>query len=294
VKALYGFFGLFLFPLITFAYEIPPNRNSDNLIVGTYNIKWIGQEEHDFEKLAKVIQHFDICGIVEVKNEVAIPKLVKALETLTNKDWGYTFGVRTHRPEGKYHEAYATVWRRDSAQLGDGIISNVWDPYESFRNDPYIISFVSGNFDFSLVLVHTRWSDDRAGTRAGEIDELAEQVKWMKAFLPEADYLVAGDFNYPSTSKHMKDFARDVDLTQVDSNEETTFKRDFSGYSNDYDRIYISTSVAHEHTGKGGTVDVTKLIYGDNSSQSMKKSKKELSDHLPVWAEFSIVKDDDD
>ena len=94
-----------------------PARTDNNLIVAVYNIQWLGQKEHDLGKLADVIEHFDVTGIVEVKKEDAVANLVAELETKTGKDWGYTFGVRTHRPYGAYHETYAVVWRTDRVTL---------------------------------------------------------------------------------------------------------------------------------------------------------------------------------
>jgi len=151
-----------------------PERATGNLVVAVYNIQFFGASHHDLGKLAKVIQNFDVCGILEVKRESAIPGLVEELETQTGQDWGYTFGIRTHRPGGSYHEAYGVVWRKDRVDLGDGIIGGIWDLEEAYRNDPYIVSFKCKKFDFILALLHTRWSDDVEGTRASEVAMIPE------------------------------------------------------------------------------------------------------------------------
>ena len=46
-----------------------PQKTDDNIVVASYNIKWLGQAKHDLNKLAIVIEHFDVCGILEVKDE---------------------------------------------------------------------------------------------------------------------------------------------------------------------------------------------------------------------------------
>lgn len=289
-------------PLLAFVVSAPalaqtadiPARTDNNLIVAVYNIQWLGQKAHELGKLADVIEHFDVTGIVEVKKEEAVAKLVAELETKTGKDWGYTFGVRTQRPYGTYHEAYAVVWRTDRVTL-EGLVGGVWDRHEAFRNDPYIVSFRRKAFDFSMILVHTRWTDDRDGSRASEVLELGEQVKWLRGFLPEKDILVAGDFNYPGTKTVMKKFATTGGLLQVDANPKTTFKSNNTGYANSYDHIYISESHTSEYiAGSAAAIDTTKIIYGDNSVSSMAASKKELSDHLPVIAVFDVSGQDDD
>jgi len=274
-----------------------PRRTADNLIVAAYNIQWLGQRRHDLDKIARVIQHFDVCGILEVRNEKAVPELVGALETLTGKDWGYVYGVRTHRPGSHYHEAYAAVWRRDRARLGDGLVSNVWDLEEAFRNDPFVVSFASTNacFDFAMLLIHTRWSDDEEGSRQGEVAMLAEQLAWMRQFIPERDWLVAGDFNYPGDATPMREMAQQAGLLQIDPDQLSTFKTDGSGYASAYDHIYIIDEETAEFIdGQCGILDATRLVYGDNSPDSMKKARTEISDHLPVWAVFDVTGPDDD
>ncbi|MEW5902440.1 MAG: endonuclease/exonuclease/phosphatase family protein [Acidobacteriota bacterium] len=272
-----------------------PQRTDENVIVASYKIKWIGEAQHDFDKLAQVIENFDVCGIIEVKSEAALAELVKSLEAKSGKDWGYVFGVRTHRPSGTYHEAYGAVWRKDRVELGDGLISGVWDQKEKFRNDPFIVSFRRKNFDFSLVLIHTRWTDDDEGTREGEVAAIAEQIFWLRGFLAERDIILAGDFNYSGRAEPMISTAEYAELTQIDPNDKSTFKSDYSGYSSPYDHIYISESDTREFIqGSSGVLDTTRLVYGSGSAENMKKSKQELSDHLPVWAVFNVSLSDDD
>jgi endonuclease/exonuclease/phosphatase family metal-dependent hydrolase len=279
-----------------------PQRDSNNIIVASYNIKWFGQTQHDYDKLAVVIEKFDVCGILEVKKESDLSKLVDALERKTGKDWGYVFGVRTHRPDSrkttssnKYYEAYAAVWRKDRVQLGDGIISNVWDIEEVYRNDPFLVSFKRGNFDFILFLVHTRWSDDVDGNRENEVSMLAEHIDWMRSFLQERDIILAGDFNYDGQDEAMQKMANAGGLKQIDLNAKSTFKNDCTGYSSSYDHIYISDSDTGEFIqDQCAVLDSTKLVYGDNSTANMQSSISELSDHLPVWAAFDVTEEDDD
>lgn len=272
-----------------------PQRTDNNIIIASYNIKWLGNDPHDLDKLSMVIQHFDVCGILEVKKESEIQRLAQALNQRTGFDWGYVYGVRTHRPNGDYHEAYAAVWRRDRVQLGNGFISNVWDKDESFRNDPYVISFKRHNFDFILLLIHTRWSDDSDGTRASETKKIGEFVNWIRTFQNEKDIILAGDFNYSGISQVMKDMAQTSGLTQIDPNARSTFRNDYSEYSSAYDHIYISLVDTVEFIqGQSAILDATVLVYGDRTIPNMKLSKHELSDHLPVWAAFDVTKPDDD
>ncbi len=287
---------MLIHPLTTLAASDDlPDRNPDNLIIAAYNIQFLGERQHDLQKLAEVIQHFDVCGILEVKSEFAVRTLTEVLEEVTEQDWGYVYGIRTHRPSGTYHEAFAAVWRRDRVQLGDGLISNVWDLEEAYRNDPFMVSFKSGEFDFCLFLIHTRWSNDAEGTRESEVQMVAGHLNWMADFLPESDFIVAGDFNYSGDKEVMQEMAAACGLSQIDPNEKSTFKRDYSDYANPYDHIYINLSETVEYVdGSCRLMDATKVIYGATGFDEMRASKRELSDHLPVWAEFRTDGQDDD
>ncbi len=294
-------FSIILFAFIFFVGSLRaqtaqvPERTDENLIIASYNIKWLGQAEHQYDSLATIIQHFDICGIVEVKSESALKELVSALEKKTGKDWGYVFGIRTHRPGGLYHEAYAALWRRDRGELGDGLVSNLWDMEEAFRNDPFFVSFKRGNFDFTLLLVHTRWSDDADGSRANEVAMVAEYLTWIREFLPERDLVVAGDFNYSATAEPMEEMATSAGLTRIDPNEKSTFKEDGSGYSSAYDHMYLVGTETTEYVAAPCHVlDATKVVYGSTTTAKMRQSKRELSDHLPLFAVFSVTGPDDD
>jgi hypothetical protein len=272
-----------------------PQRTEDNVIVASYNIKWFGELSHDLTKLAIVIENFDVCGIIEVKGESAVAELALALKTKTGKDWGYVYGFRTNRPGSTYHEAYGVLYRRDRVQLGDGVISNIMDLEETYRHDPYAVSFKRKNFDFILLLVHTRWTNDNYGTRANEVRMLATHINKFRTFLTERDYILAGDFNYSGTNQNMRDMAQDAGLKQIDPNAKSTFKNDNSGYSSSYDHIYISPTDTKEFIpGQCKILDSTQLVYGDDSTEDMANSKAELSDHLPVCTVFNVTQPDDD
>lgn len=297
-KEIFPVFILIFIVVVNFSYsqtDLIPERTDENIVIASYNIKWLGNTPHDLVKLANVIEHFDVCGILEIKKESTLAELIAELEDKTGKDWGYTFGFRTNRPNGTYYEAYGVVWRKDRVELGNGVISGIWDSNEKFRNDPYVVSFKRKNFDFMLVLIHTRWSNDDDGTRAGEVAEIAEKIHWMRGFLTERDIILAGDFNYSGNAEPMTNLAEYLDFTQIDPNEESTFKSNYTGYASSYDHIYISEADTKEFIqGSSGILDVTKVVYGNNSTANMKNSKQELSDHLPVWAVFNVTLDDDD
>jgi endonuclease/exonuclease/phosphatase family metal-dependent hydrolase len=143
--------------------------------------------------------------------------------------------------------------------------------------------------------LHTRWSDDDDGNRKNEVAELKSQLDFFYSVSKEKDVLLMGDFNYSGNDTPMKEMAAASKLKQCDQNPLTTFKNDYSAYASAYDHLYISTSNTKEYMeGSANAFDVTNYIYGNNSAASMKKSKSELSDHLPIFGVYKTNGKDDD
>ena len=60
-----------------------PQRTDSNVIVASYNIQFLGNNPHDLDKLAMIIENFDVCGIEEVKKESEV-KLSKNSISIAN------------------------------------------------------------------------------------------------------------------------------------------------------------------------------------------------------------------
>ena len=270
----------------------PPLRTDENVILAAYNIKWLGQQAHDLQKLAKVVSHFDVCGVLEVKQEEELHSLLEELRDLGEGQWGLIYGCRSQRPGGIYHEAYGILYRTDRVTLGDGLASNIWDKDEVFRNDPYVATFTRGEFTFAMGLVHTRWSSDAEGDREGEVEGMADQIVRMREFIPTKDFILAGDFNYSATASQMVSLSENANLKILDNNAKSTFKTDGSGFASAYDHLLIGDigkTTGLRQRGVSTTLDVCHLIYGDNEPGNMILARRELSDHLPVFAEFTVT-----
>ena len=70
----------------------------------------------------------------------------------------------------------------------------------------------------------------------------------------------------------------------------TTLRGSGQGFASSYDHNFVQQNHTQEATGNGGAYDfVAGLGYTDTQA-----AKRDLSDHLPVWAEFRIDGPDDD
>jgi len=69
---------------------------------------------------------------------------------------------------------------------------------------------------------------------------------------------------------------------------------DGSGYASSYDHMFSGPGTVEYVENSCTTLDVTKLVFGDNEAVNMRKARRELSDHLPVFAVFDVSGADDD
>lgn len=124
---------------------------------------------------------------------------------------------------------------------------------------------------------------------------LAEQVVWVRGFVPERDIILAGDFNDPDSHEAMRGMAETAGLRQLDAVPLSTFKTDGSGYASAYDHMYVWESDTREcMVGTCDTLDETKPVYGNREPAKTKKARSELSDHRPGFAVFDVSGEDDD
>ena len=87
-------FLLFTSPAFPQSVHVEP-RQPSNLLVCSWNIKWFRDTGRDLSKLAKVIAHFDLCGIIELQSDRVLQDLATALEAETGERWMYIQSDRT-------------------------------------------------------------------------------------------------------------------------------------------------------------------------------------------------------
>lgn len=263
------------------------SRTDAHLLVCSWNIKWFKDTGRDLAKLAKIIAKFDLCGIIELQSDRVLEGLAAALEQETGERWTYI--QSNHTGHAQYREQFAFIWRDAKVRIASGHVGNVADFKDLFRHEPYIASFRSRNFDFRFLLIHTRWTPPEA--REVEVRQIAQDFQFFQSLTREKDLIVAGDFNYPPGSSKMKplrDLPNIVNL--IPANTKTTLKGQGEGFSEWYDHIYVDSQTTTEATGRGNAYD----FVGGLGYTSTQQARGEISDHLPVWAEFGIDGPDDD
>lgn len=205
---------------------------SDALIIGSWNIKWFGQNDvadYDFVTMADFIEECDVVAIQEIRGANRDAVLNALMTELTNRGHSYKkslgpeTGYRNNSDTRKrnYTEHYAFLWNTDRVTM-KGSPSSASIPLinnPTYRQVPYVADFEVKNangFDFRILTTHTVYKSTLHLVRKGEIQAIADWTSTMPAD-GEENLIAIGDFNAnpPSQTKHFKSIVKTNDLYRI-------------------------------------------------------------------------------
>lgn len=293
--------------------EIPAKVKDSNLLIGTWNLRQFSRitkrwtptptdnpkrNLQDLCSIAEVISRFDVCALVEVKNNLeALRLLMQAL----GQDWSFVVSDTVEGDPGN-SERLGFAFDQRRVRLS-GLVGEIVIPDEELRaadaimkrqfvRTPYCVSFKAGDQGFTLVTLHIIWGDS-AQQRTPELDRIA---KWFADHAQDPDdfnrnMIALGDFNIDRLGDpNWKAFVVDYGLSPPDklldvprTVGETQSKHSF------YDQIAWFTK------GKGSALTLTYkdaggFIWSDYLLKNVGNKQARISDHYPLWAEFSLTK----
>ena len=251
--------------------------------VAVFNAFRLGETKKDYKELSKILAMLDVIGLVEVSNKEGVETLVDELSEYTKEKWLYHISPY---PVGtkKYKEYYAYIWKRDKT---DFIKSRGFydDKGDKFIREPYGADFKIGEFDFTFVIIHSLYGKNKSVriAEAMNLDKVYDYFQDMDK--RENDVIIGGDFNLSVRSEGFSNLLNHKDkiVNCISPNMKTTIGT--KGYANQYDNIFISKIYTNEYTGKSGGIDTANGRY--------KETRKNISDHIPVFIEVDITSDDD-
>jgi endonuclease/exonuclease/phosphatase family metal-dependent hydrolase len=261
------------------------------LKVAAFNIQVFGKTKREKEDvmdiLKKIAQEFDIMLVQEIRDaedETASYYCQKINEAAGYHKYDFIESERLGRSSSK--EAYAYFYNADRVQLIEGSQYVYNDTYDIFEREPYIASFRSGNFDFTLVGIHTKPEDANS-----EIGHLADVVTSILAENPsEKDIIVMGDFNadgsYFDEDSNSNPFKSSEFHWVVTNDMDTMTKTNWT-----YDRmVMMDSTFSYEYVENSAAVFYFDIEYGIGDEAFV----WEVSDHYPIYACFKTDLTDDD
>lgn len=251
--------------------------------IASFNTLRLGKAQKDYKLMSRVLENFDVVGLLEVMDPVGVEKLVKELEKESGTNWKYYISPYAVGSTS-YKEYFAYIWKSDRVEfLGER--GFFLDPDEKFERPPYGADFRIGNFDFTLVLAHSKFGKRESERRAEAfaMDEVYEYFQSLDKV--ENDIIIAGDFNLSANDEAFEKLLNHSDgvIYTLSPSIRTTLGKD--RLANSYDNIFLSEIYTSEFKGKSGAIDFTKKQY--------RMMKDKVSDHLPIFIVVDTEFDDD-
>ena len=253
---------------------------SPTIKVASFNIQVFGtsklQKTPVMQVLADVVRRFDLVAIQEVRSvdDTVVPQF-SALINSTGVRYDFVIGPRLGRTNSK--EQYAILYDTSRIEVDPTSVYTVPDPQDLLHREPLVARFrprgVPPNqaFTFSLVNIHT--DPDETAT---ELDALADVfVGVQQNGSGEDDVILLGDINVDEY--HLGNLGRLPGIGYVVAGVPTNTRRDKT-----YDNIVFDRRTTVEYTGRWGVLDLMQE-FSLTSAQAL-----EVSDHMPVWAEFGV------
>lgn len=265
-------------------YRIPSREVDVNIIIGTWNIRHFSEKKswRSLKYIADIIERFDVVAIQEIKSDLR--GLSKLQEILPGR-----YRILVSDVTGNT-ERFAFIYDERTV-VATGLVADVGLDLDTVNHVgfqlhrmPYCASFRAGRFDFTIVSVHIFESDK--DFREREIDVLAEKLKKLSekqsSKVVDRDFFVVGDFNIEKEGDRFfgalagHGFQMPEKLNTLTTN----FKR-----TKTLDKIAWVDRPDFFYNGRCNVVPFYKVAYQDRNPSG---GYKEISDHLPLWAEFRI------
>lgn len=259
-----------------------PARQTDTIRIATWNIQTFGeaklQDPLAMHVIVEVLKNFDAIAIQEVRaqNQEVVPQLVALLNAGGQYHYDYVIGPRLGRSVSK--EQYVFIFDQASIEVDRYQLYTVHDPHDLLHREPLVGWFRARAappeqaFTFSLVNVHT--DPDEVDRELDVLDDVFFVVRDDQR--REDDVILLGDFNV--NDKNLRQLGQIEGLVWIVTGNTPTNTRGTA----QYDNLFFHRAATTEFTGRGGVLDFMRE-FNLSLDQALK-----VSDHLPVWAEFSV------
>ena len=296
---------------------VPAKALDRNLLVATWNIRafgdlteeWASSEDdtpkrdlHSLLCIAEIVSRFDVVALQEAReNPKALRHLLKAL----GPSWGLSLtDVTEGAPGNGERMAFLFDTRR---VVPSGLACEIVVPEEQldrvgpdaltrqFARTPYAVSFRSGTKTFILVTLHVLYGED-GEERLPELRAIAEWLAGWARDINGWDHnlITLGDFNIDRKGDALHDAFVSTGLDIPEDLQEVP-RTIFADPGRPLDKFYDQIAWFTGRNGlpalslrysRGGYFDFAKAALTKRGLTKTQLSWR-ISDHYPLWAEFS-------
>lgn len=261
------------------AASLPARRPGSPIRIASFNIQVFGSSKLAkpavMETLVKIVRQFDIVAIQEVRaTDPTIVQQFVAMINANGRRYDAEVGPRLGRTVSK--EQYAFVFDTERIDIDPSWVYTVQDPDDMLHREPMVAAFRARGvppeeaFTFTLINIHT--DPDETDQELDALDDVYEAVR--NDGRHEDDIILMGDLNVDD--RHLGELGMVSDILWVISGIPTNTRR-----TRQYDNILFTRRATTEFSGRAGVLD-----FAAEYQLSM-DAALEVSDHMPIWAEFS-------
>jgi endonuclease/exonuclease/phosphatase family metal-dependent hydrolase len=293
-----------------------PAKAPENLLIGTWNVrafdgvapKWRTEKGDsplrdlgNVACIAEIVRRFDVVAIQEVRRSAAAFQLM--MQQL-GRDWAFLLTDATEGAQGNNERlafVYDTTRLRPSGLACELVVAASKEGLspqamtQQFARTPYAVSFARGASRFTLVTLHVAYGKPAA--RLPELREIAQWLeRWARSSDPWGENLIAlGDFNIDRAGDPLYQAFTSTGLSAPDALNQTPrtiFEKPDAPPS---DKHFYDQIAWFGENGKmpamampfvnAGPFDFTTPL----DVQDLVNLSWRLSDHYPLWCEFTIV-----
>ncbi|MCC9606290.1 endonuclease/exonuclease/phosphatase family protein [Blastopirellula sp. JC732] len=259
---------------------VPIARGGETVRIASFNIQVFGRSKmdkpHVVARLAQIVRQYDVVAIEEIRSldQSILPQFIDQINA-AGRHYDYVIGPRLGRTDSK--EQYAFIYDTASIEIDRSQLYTIDDPADALHREPLVAWFrVRGPkpdqaFTFTLVAVHT--DPDEVASEINVMDDVMRAVRGDGR--GEDDVILLGDFN--TDERNLGELGSVTGLTPAVTGMMTNTRGTAA-----YDNLYFTLPATSEFTGRGGVHDFVREF-----NLSIDEAL-EISDHLPVWGEFSI------
>ena len=243
----------------------------------SWNLENFGKSKSDQEIvfIAKTIKDFDIVTIQEVVagdgGAQAVARLADELNR-TGSKWDYRISNPTTSNAYKT-ERYAFLWKTNSLKLkGEPWLERNY--HLEIDREPYFATFEIKGKNITIASFH-------AITRSKQPETEIKYFKLLPQEYPTLNLLFTGDFNCPQSHSVFSPLKK-MSYAPILENQKTSLKakcKEENCLASEYDNMFYKTSSVN-YIQSDVILFYKKFI-------SLKEARK-ISDHIPIWFEFSL------
>jgi endonuclease/exonuclease/phosphatase family metal-dependent hydrolase len=212
---------------------------------------------------------------------------VREFAGLTGANRDFVLGPAEGR-NAFYRENFIFVYNKDRVSL---VATAVYpDEERTFERPPMAVFCKTAGFDFIIINCHIK-PDETTAQTTREIARLPEAARYFTRLWQEDDVLIVGDLNADGAYYNEANLAQifpQAAWTILTGNDCDTTVSPNNTFT--YDRFIISKSANEDWTGAQGVIrfDTWNECRNITSNPGV-----DISDHYPLWAQFSLVNDTD-